>query len=62
MQSVIELAKTKQVPAIAAFDNDKGGDIATERLKALALLHDVEFGLNRPTNFKNWNDQLRGNL
>jgi len=62
MQSVIELAKTKQVPIIAAFDNDKGGEIPTERLKALAIVNNVEFGLNRPTNFKDWNDQLKAGL
>ncbi|MDD2801284.1 MAG: toprim domain-containing protein [Methylococcales bacterium] len=58
MRSCIELARTKNVPVIAAFDNDSGGDIATAKLEALALASAVMFTLNRPKHGKDWNDSL----
>lgn len=57
-----QIAAIKGVDVIAAFDNDNGGDIATTRLNEIAIAKCVGFRENRPTNFKDWNDQLRSNL
>ncbi len=59
MMGCIDIAESNDVPVIAAFDNDGGGDIATARLEALATARGVAFALDRPAQCKDWNDELR---
>ena len=60
MTGCVGFALEKQLPVIAAFDTDSGGDIATARLKELATSQGVVFEVNRPNTHgcKDWNDQL----
>jgi hypothetical protein len=54
------IAKNKSIPIIAAFDNDKGGDIATEILSDYAIQHNLPMFNDRPIQRGfDWNDELK---
>jgi len=58
MNNAVIYAASKRLPVIAAFDNDRGGAVATAQLAELANRHRVEFLIYRPCHFKDWNEEL----
>jgi len=58
MLQAIEKSKSEGVPLVAAFDNDKGGDIARASLNAIASASDVPVHDHRPST-KDWNTDLK---
>ncbi len=58
INQVIEIAKTKGLIILSAFDNDKGGDIANKSLLDCAYRHGVEVRQRRPEHGKDYNEQL----
>ena len=58
MNQVIEIAKTKGLIILSAFDNDKGGDIANKALLDCAYRHGVDVRQRRPQYGKDYNEQL----
>lgn len=58
INQVVEIAKTKGLIILSAFDNDKGGDIANKALCECANLHNVDVWQKRPQHGKDYNEQL----
>ena len=58
MQQALMIAITKNIDLIAAFDSDKGGDIANNTLQEIANNYKKKVIQNRPIT-KDWNDQLK---
>lgn len=52
-------AKNLGLPIISAVDNDQGGDIADKIILSAAEEAGVVYLLDRPQNFKDWNNELR---
>ncbi len=53
-------AKKWNLPVISAVDNDKGGDIANKVIVLAAEKIGAVYQSDRPSNFKDWNNELRG--
>lgn len=53
-------AKKWNLPVISAVDNDKGGDIANKVIVLAAEKIGAVYQSDRPKNFKDWNNELRG--
>lgn len=53
------VAKNLGLPIISAVDNDRGGDIADKIILSAAEEAGVVYLLDRPQNFKDWNNELR---
>lgn len=58
INQAVNIAKTKNLPVISAFDNDKGGNIADKILTEYATLQSVHIIQDRPQ-AKDWNEQLK---
>lgn len=58
INQAVNIAKTKNLPVLSAFDNDKGGNIADKILNDSAVLCGVNVMQDRPI-AKDWNEFLK---
>ncbi|MDP3840926.1 MAG: DUF3991 and TOPRIM domain-containing protein [Methylococcales bacterium] len=54
----VNLAKSKNLPVLSAFDNDQGGNIANDILNEYGAKFGVNVIQDRPTASKDWNEAL----